>query len=84
MSRLKEFLEDDDKQFSCYRLCFLAGVFGLFALAFLQFFGFGSIPTALYAILGTMASGGYLGGKYADSKYPTSETLLPDATEGDL
>ena len=76
MSRILEILEDDDKQLSCYRLCFIGGCVGLFGLATLQFVGIGSLPVALYAILATMASAGYVTGKHSDS------TSQQDAQEG--
>jgi len=72
MAKWIEFFEDSEKQASASRLCFIFGTFGLFALATAQFCGYGSIPLALYVTLGTMASGGYLGGKYIDSKDLTS------------
>ena len=67
--RIVEFFQDSTRQLSCYRLCFMIGVFGLFGLAIAQFFGIGELPTALYAILGTMASAGYVVGKTNDSMY---------------
>jgi hypothetical protein len=80
MVRLLEILEDDDKQLSCYRLCFIGGCIGLFGLATAQFVGIGSLPVALYAILATMASAGYVTGKYND-RMP--QTIIPDATNGE-
>lgn len=66
--RILEFFQDSDRLYSCYRLMFIVSTIGLFVLAFLQFFGLGEIPIALYGILGTMGSGGYIGGKYIDSR----------------
>jgi hypothetical protein len=76
--RIIELLEDDDGELSCYRFCFILGTIGLLALATAQFVGLGSLPTALYAILGTMASGGYLGGKITDRMYATNDSEVVD------
>lgn len=81
MSRFLELFEDDDKQLSMYRAMFLFGCVGIFSLATAQFFSVGSIPIALYTILAGMTSGGYIGGKYVDSKYAEFDTT-PDATDG--
>jgi hypothetical protein len=72
MSRLVEFLEDDDKQLSTYRLMFIFGCVSIVSMAVFQFIGLGSIPTALYSIIGIMTSGGYCMGKYMDMKSTTS------------
>ena len=78
--RLVEIFEDDDKQLSCYRVCFITGCVGVFGLAIAQFIGLGAIPIALYGIMATMASGGYVTGKYTDGR--TTTITEEDATNG--
>ena len=66
--KFSEFFQDVNGYSSAARLCFIFGTFGLFALATAQFCGYGELPTTLYIVLATMASGGYIGGKYLDKQ----------------
>lgn len=79
--RLVELLEDSTGILSTYRFCFIFGTLGLFALATAEFCGYGSLSVSLYGILATMASGGYIAGKYNDRIEATSEYDIGNDTD---
>lgn len=81
MSLIREFFEDSTKQGSSARLCFIFGTFGCFSLATAQFCGYGEIPTALYIVLATLASGGYAISKTNDRLQASAEYDVGSDTE---
>lgn len=78
-SRWQEFFQDTDRLFSSNRLVFILGSFIILSMAIMQFFGLGLLSTAIYGILATLVSGGYMVAKYTDS-YSTPSYTPPDAS----
>lgn len=80
MPNLIQFFQDSVGALSASRLVFIFGSFIILSMAVLQFFGVGTLATALYGILATLVSGGYATAKYMDTKDFPSDPLLEDAS----